>query len=95
MSTSELAKEIAKNHKITQIEAHQILKTAIQIIIKNILAGHIVKLDGLCSMRVDVLKERKFRNLQTGEVYVAPKRFGFKQILSRNLKKIIDAKKIA
>jgi nucleoid DNA-binding protein len=93
MSLKELADEIAKETGMTRTESLRLLKIFINVIVKQILKGQLVKLQNLCTFYIDIAQEKSYFNPMNGATEIKGKRFVLRTKYSPLLKKKIDAKK--
>ncbi len=68
MIKSELVAEVAKNNKLTFVNADRVVTTVFDTIIKNLKAGKRVELRGFGVFSVRVRKPRVGRNPKTGKI---------------------------
>lgn len=93
MNLREIAREVSKETKIPATTVYPILVATVNTIIKLLLLGHIIKLRGLLTMKMDIKKERRFKNPITLEVSTLPRMFYLSFSVSEDFKAKLRAKK--
>lgn len=93
MNVQDLAKEVAKETGEPIYKVSKILAAGVLVIRKQILKAQIIKLKRLASLFIDVVPEKKYYNINEKKMDILPRRFVLKMVVSRDLKKEIDAKK--
>lgn len=67
ISKSDLVRELASRADITQAQAKDAITGVVSIMVKNLVAGEDVRIDGLGAFKVKRTAERMGRNPATGE----------------------------
>ena len=93
MNILELSQMVSKETGKSVKETQKTLAIAFKIIRKEILRAQIIKLQGLLTMFIDVIPERKRYDINSGETHIQPRKFVLKTFISKKLKEEINAKK--
>jgi uncharacterized protein (DUF2267 family) len=93
MNLEQLSKVISKETGEPVYKVERILRATIKTIRAQIIKAQIIKLKGLLTMYIDVIKEKNYYNVAERKHSVKPRRFVLRIVPSIGLKKEIDAKK--
>lgn len=93
MNTQELAKKISQETDLNYTKSYELLKKIIEIIVREILRGQMVKLRGLMTLFVDIADQRTYHDAKAQQLKTKPKRFVLKVKISKQLRKEVDGKK--